>query len=336
MSRLLTVLAALGVVALGAPAAAADDATQPAQITVTITDTGFDQPSYTIPTSRTNPSMVGIMTIVNKGSTVHTASRVPGSTPLKVGFGTINFLAGQTTNIVDFDTGGIAPNQSKSYGLPFPGTYQITSATDCLNGNHSARFNCAPVTLQVADSGSAAAPQAGAAVDQSSLTCAKTVVEPNVPELCVTNGRQTGQTLGSPSAGVGDSTIVVDEQGGFHPSVIYLKVGSTITWVNQGQQPHDVAQAQGQPAPDGFHVLDSGVMKPGASYSYTYNCPPGPISANTGLPLAGCTDLVGPLMYWSNIGSDQIGSMSDGFGTTTTQRNTNSSLYIGAVYLTSQ
>src|SRR5262249_13850933 len=109
-----------------------------------------------------------------------------------------------------------------------------------------------------------------------------------------------------------------------------------VTWLNQGQQVHDVAQVAGAPAPDGFHVLNSGVLKPNASYSYTYNCPPGPTSANTGLQITGCTDLVGPLMYWSNIGSDMIGPGSDGFGTTTTQRNTNSSLYIGAVYLTPQ
>ena len=73
---------------------------------------------------------------------------------------------------------------------------------------------------------------------------------------------------------------------------------------------------------------------PGASFSYTYTCPPGPTSASTGLPLAGCTDTVGPFTYWSNIGSDLIPPGSDGFGTTTVQRNTNSSLYIGAVYLT--
>jgi hypothetical protein len=42
---------------------------------------------------------------------------------------------------------------------------------------------------------------------------------------------------------------------------------------------------------------------------------------------------VGPFTYWSNICADSISAQSDGFGTTTTQRNTNSSLYIGAVYL---
>src|SRR5262249_45013360 len=123
---------------------------------------------------------------------------------------------------------------------------------------------------------------------------------------------------------------------GFHPSVIYLKTGSTITWVNQGQLPHDVVQAKGTPAPDGFHVLDSGVMKPTASYSYTYACPPGPTSANTGLQLTGCTDLVAPLMSWPNIGWEMIPPNPDGFGTTPPQRNPNSPLYIGAVSLPPQ
>ena len=317
-----------------APAAAADSA--PArQVAVTITDSGFDQAAYNVSTSHLDPSAVGIITITNRGTTVHTATRSPGSTPFKVGFGTINFFAGQTTNLVDFDSGGIAPGQSVSYGLPYPGSYQFTSATDCLNGNKNPRFNCNPVALQVSDAASPTAPVAGAAIDQSSLTCVKTLLQPGTPELCLTQSRQPGQTLGSPTAGVGNTTVTVDDEGGFHPSVIYLKAGSTITWVNKGQQTHDVVQATGAAAPDGYHPLDSGVMPPGASFRYTYSCPPGPTSAITGLPLAGCSDTVGPFTYWSNIGSDLIGPGSDGFGTTTVQRNTNSSLYIGAVYLTS-
>jgi hypothetical protein len=97
-----------------------------------------------------------------------------------------------------------------------------------------------------------------------------------------------------------------------------------------------VVQANGTGSPDGFHVLDSGLLQPGASYSYTYTCPPGPTSTNTGMQLSGCTDLVGPFMYWSNVGTDIIPPSSDGFGTTTTRSYTNSSLYIGAVYLTPQ
>ena len=336
ISRVLPALAILGLTLAAAPAAAADGSATSRQITVTITDAGFDQPTYTVATSRSTPSDVGLITIVNHGTTTHTATRVPGSAPLKVGFGSINFFAGQTTNLVDFDSGGLAPGQSLTYGLPYPGSYQFTSATDCLNGNKSARFNCAPVNLQVADvppAGSTAGPVAGAAIDQSSLTCVKVLLQPGTPQLCLSQSRQPGQTLGSPAAGVADSTIVVDDEGGFQPSVIYLKAGSTVTWLNKGQQVHDVAQATGAGAPDGFHPLDSGVLQPGASFSYSYSCPPGPTSANTGLPLASCTDLVGPLMYWSNIGSDSIPPRSDGFGTTTTQRNTNSSLYVGAVYL---
>jgi len=332
-SGFISAIASLGLLLATGPVAAADSSAPPHQLTIAITDSGFDQPSYTVGTSSTSPSDVALVTIVNRGTNVHTATRVPGSPALKVGFGTINFFAGQTTNLVDFDTGGIAPGQSVQYGVPYAGTYEFTSATDCLNGNKTPRFNCTPVTMQAVDSGAAPAKAAGTAIDQSSLTCAKVLQLPGTPDLCLSQSRQTGDALGSPAAGVGDTTVVVDDEGGFHPSVVYLKAGSTITWVNNGQQPHDVAQATGFGAPDGFHALDSGLLRHGDSYSYTYACPPGPTSANTGLQLGGCTDLVGPMMYWSNVGTDLIPPSADGFGTTTTERNTNSSLYIGSIYL---
>src|SRR5438477_73767 len=130
------------------PGAALADGPPPRNLTITITDGGFDQQAYAVGTAPSSGGDTGLVTIVNKGSTTHTATQMPG-VPFKVGLGDINFFAGQTTNIKDFDTGGIGPGQSVTVGVPFPGSYQFTSATDCLNGNHAPRFNCSPVAISV-------------------------------------------------------------------------------------------------------------------------------------------------------------------------------------------
>jgi plastocyanin len=117
--------------------------------------------------------------------------------------------------------------------------------------------------------------------------------------------------------------VTIDDNNGYQPSLVYLKVGSTITWVNQGQKYHGVKQRLGVGAPDGYHPLDSGVLDPGDSYSYTFSCPPG----------GACTGLVGPFDYLSTIGYDAIGPGSDGFGSFGSTAGTNSSLYVGRVFL---
>ena len=132
---------------------------------------------------------------------------------------------------------------------------------------------------------------------------------------------------------VGDTTVTIDDAAGYQPSLVYLKAGSTITWVNRGQKYHGVAQKVGTAAPDGYHPLDAGALDPGASFSYTFTCPPGPSSALTGLPLSGCTEPVGPFQYLSNVGYDAVYPGSDGFGTTISTPRTNASLYTGAVIL---
>jgi plastocyanin len=319
-------------------AALADTPAAPARtLTITITDSGFDQQAYAVGTTPPGGSDTGRVTIVNRGSVTHTATELPGS-PFKVGLGDINFFAGQSSNIKDFDTGGIGPGQSVTVGVPFPGSYQFTSATDCLNGNRSPRFNCAPVSIAVVAQppSGGLVPATGSAVTSTRAApdCARTVVATaGATPLCVGQDRAPGQVAGSPSQPVGDTTVTIDDVAGYQPSVVYLKVGSTITWGNRGQQAHGVQQKPGTAAPDGFHPLDSGVIAPGQSYSYTFTCPPGPTSATAGLPLASCSELVGPFQYLSTIGNDLVGAGSDGFGTTTGAAGSNSSLYTGAVFL---
>lgn len=310
-------------------AALAQTAAPSKTLTINISDSGFDQPSYTVATTPSGEA--GIVTIVNRGSVTHTATEMPGA-PFKVGIGQINFFAGQSTNITDFDTGGLGPGQNIVVGVPYPGTYYFTSATDCLNGNKSPRFNCTPAAINVVAAPTAA--MVGSAVNATG-NCARTVIAdtPGQPAVCVGQDRLPGQTAGSPTQPVGNTTIGIDDVAGYQPSVVYLKVGSTITWTNNGQKSHGVSQKVGTAAPDGFHPLDAGALDPNRSYSYTFSCPPGPTSATTGLPLTGCTDLVGPFEYLSTVGTDAVFPNTDGFGTTISSPRANGSLYTGAIYL---
>jgi plastocyanin len=334
----LPAFAALAAAALLPAAALADTGSPPARaVTIVITDSGFDQQAYTVGTTPAGGGDTGIVTIMNKGATTHTATELPG-VPFNVGIGQINFFAGQSTNIKDFDTGGIGPGQSVTIGVPFPGAYQFTSATDCLNGNRTPRFNCSPVAINVValpPAGGNPAPGVGTAVTSGipGDSCARSILTPGTPPLCVGQDRAPGQITGSPTQGVGDTTVTIDDVAGYQPSVVYLKVGSTVTWVNKGQKYHGVKQKVGTSTPDGFHPLDAGALEPGQSYSYTFTCPPGATSGVTGLPVSGCTELVGPFYYLSNIGYDAVSPNADGFGTTYSSPGSNGSLYTGAVFL---
>ena len=146
MNRVLTTFASC-LLPLALPLAAHAETPPPQRsLTMVITDNGFDQQSYVIGTTPTSGGDIGLVTIVNKGNQTHTATQMPGS-PFKVGIGQINFFAGENTNIKDFDTGGLGSKQTITVGVPFPGTYRFTSATDCLNGNRTPGFNCEPVTI---------------------------------------------------------------------------------------------------------------------------------------------------------------------------------------------
>jgi plastocyanin len=333
VNKLIALAAAGLLLSVSVPTVALADPAPPSRLTVTMTDAGFDQAAYTMATTPGSASDTGLLTIVNAGKNAHTATEVPGS-PFKVGIGAINFFAGQTSNIADFDTGGLGPGQSMTVGVPFPGTYRFSSAIDCLNGNHSPAFNCTPVTLTVVtpQAGSSPAAVAGTAVIPGG-DCARNILTPGTPRLCVGQDRVPGEVAGSPAQPVGDTTVTIDDVTGYQPSVVYLKAGSTITWVNKGAKYHGVKQKTGGGFPDGYHLLDAGLLEPGQSYSYTYACPPGPTSALSGLALAACSELVGPFDYISNIGYDAVPPSQDGFGTTYSSPGSNGSLYTGTVYL---
>src|SRR5579883_3504375 len=103
---------------------------------ITITDKGFDPVNVTI-----GPG--GTVTFTNSGTIVHTASSLGGA-PLA------------------FNTGGLAPSQSKSISFSLPGTYSFNSETDCMNGHNSPQFGCGGGTITVSSTSPPAASTAPA------------------------------------------------------------------------------------------------------------------------------------------------------------------------------
>ena len=98
----------------------------PSSASITINDSGFSQRAVTI-------ALNGTVSFTNGGSNIHTATTTGGPLP--------------------FDTGGLAPGQATSFNLSLPGVYPFNSATDCLNGNNNAGFNCGGGTVTVIDTG---------------------------------------------------------------------------------------------------------------------------------------------------------------------------------------
>jgi len=56
----------------------------------------------------------------------------------------------------------------------------------------------------------------------------------------------------------------------FQPGVIIIPPGTTVTWTNDGKQPHSTTSAGFENTPVKW---DSGILKPGQSYSFTFNTP---------------------------------------------------------------
>ncbi|MHB8619138.1 MAG: hypothetical protein ACYDAG_06145, partial [Chloroflexota bacterium] len=199
---------------------------------VTITDSGFSPANLTVPLGST-------VTWVNQGTDVHTATTVPGS--------------GGTA----FDTGGLSPNQSASVTFPTAGAFIYSSATDCLNGNKNAGFNCADsyiITVGLAQPAAATQP---AAVPQPLPAS----TSPTVPPVPVASTIPT-------AAPATNTTITIDDAQGFQPSTLNITVGQTVTWENTGTIVHTATSVPGDP--QGF---DSGGLSHGQRFSFTFGQP---------------------------------------------------------------
>jgi len=191
---------------------------------ITITDKGFDPVNVTI-----GPG--GTVTFTNSGTIVHTASSLGGA-PLA------------------FNTGGLAPSQSKSISFSVPGTYSFNSETDCMNGHNSAQFGCGGGTITVSSTSPAPAPSAAPA---SAPVPSSPVAAP------------------SPATTVGGSappaaTVTISDTG-MTPASVSVAQGGTVTWVNNGKQVHTATTTGGgNPLP-----FDTGGLGPGQSGSLVFN-----------------------------------------------------------------
>ncbi|HEU0167277.1 MAG TPA: hypothetical protein VFS62_05840 [Chloroflexota bacterium] len=158
---------------LAAPAAADSNSA-----TVNITDSGFQPASVSVPLN-------GTVTFSDTGANVHTATSLGGvQTP--------------------FDSGGLATGQSYSFIFTMPGTYQFTSATDCMNGNATPGFNCTAGTVTV---GATPAPSAQPAASSASSAATKSG-EPVQVQPCTYITDPTHPDLYCPSD-TSNATIVV-------------------------------------------------------------------------------------------------------------------------------
>ncbi len=212
--------------------------------TVNISDSGFTPATLTVPVGTT-------ITWVNQGGNVHTAT----STPIQTANGVIATPA-------PFDSGGLGNGQSFQFQMNLPGTYQYTSATDCLNGNATPGFTCAGYSIVVgAPSGPAGAPPTSSA--------------PASPAASIGPAPAPAGTTVTQHANINVS------DSGFTPGVVAVATGgiptnpATVTFTNIGTQIHTAVSGQvhtdsQSTAPE---IFDTGGLAPGASQTFSFVYP---------------------------------------------------------------
>jgi hypothetical protein len=291
--QLLTCGGILGLVAVATPQAALGAAAHKVQrtITINITDSGFEQQSYTVgftPGTSSNGADSGQVTFVNNGTAVHSARVIPGTPDAGASFGQRTDALGGVVacpmgracgKMGATNTGGIDAGGAVSLGFaPINAgvTYALTSANDCLFGNQTSGFDCTPVELKVVSipaSGSLSGTFPGSVLrPNDSAECLPTVpavVPSDGPAFCFSAVRDPGSVNGSPKAPLGDTRIEITDFG-YSPTLVYVKAGSTVTWVNTGERVHTVQKKGPQAPPDGYHNLTSNGLDTGESYSYTF------------------------------------------------------------------
>jgi len=283
----------------------------PMNLTVQITDAGFDSQTYTASTIPWPSPNNGTVTFKNVGSRVHTATFEPGTNGYGARWLSHTDAAGNSVTcfstgsvfvlgcgtLGNLDTGGIEPGGAvtMSFSNGF-GAFSITSATDCLGGSTKTGFNCAPVTLNEVPTmpdplavyypGSVFGPA-------GSPDCVKTIIG---SPACFTATRKYQTVAGTPDSPLDGVTVNIDDVKGFQPTVVYIKAGSTVTWVNKGTRVHSV----GTYGPGYWQFsgnIDHGIG-PGESYSHTFGCNAGPNGTCAGVSEAIASkvrdDLVNP------------------------------------------
>jgi plastocyanin len=87
----------------------------------------------------------------------------------------------------------------------------------------------------------------------------------------------------TPTAGANEPAVVIkmiDVPASFDPAEVTIIVGDTIRWENvgvsvhhAGSDPSTAVKASDVANPDGAKPFDSGLIKPGESFSYTFTQP---------------------------------------------------------------
>ena len=102
------------------------------------------------------------------------------------------------------------------------------------------------------------------------------------PPASSTTAPASGPTPSGSGGGGGAQTVTVTMTDAyqFTPASISVKAGTTVTWVNTGQQPHtatDDASKAINPSdsilPSGAEPWDSGLLNAGQSYTHTFTTP---------------------------------------------------------------
>ena len=276
-------------------------------IVVNISDTGFDNDSYTVLTSlgQSLKADIGTVEFKNTGTRVHTATAINGTGYLRVAEPNYEHCGRRTCNSDGpLDTGGIAPGQSVVVALQYTGSVQMTSSTDCPPfqktqfGAPSNGFDCSPSTLTVKATG----------ISNILNSSMEGTIHHNA-DGSLSKVRTFNSVKGSAKAPLtGNVTITIDDEDGYDPTTLYITTGTTVTWVNKDDNKlvHAVrARVPPAPNPDKIHLLWSSIA-PGESYSYYFDCAPDP----------GCTKDGGyTTKYYSLIATDWIPNYVNGAST---------------------
>jgi len=92
-----------------------------------------------------------------------------------------------------------------------------------------------------------------------------------------TSTRNSSTTTGSQESGSISVSIVKDAalkgDKAYQPNSIMVKVGQKLTWTNDDSQIHTSTSGTGPGDAGSGNVFDSGILSPGASYSFTFDAP---------------------------------------------------------------
>jgi len=79
---------------------------------------------------------------------------------------------------------------------------------------------------------------------------------------------QTPSAPAAPPASTGGGNTIAIKNFAFDPSMLTVKTGTVVTWVNQDEAPHTIASDKGSPA-----AVFSDSLSTGASYTFTFTQP---------------------------------------------------------------